>query len=186
MVDCSQIVCNFFCSLQVWWTLLSIYMQTSLRTREALVKLFFNSIQENSQLTSKPTQNEWSWAPHCLAALVPAKCLAVMEATKEESKPPESSTPNGTSVINLLITACMYHTQQISESQNTISHLCIWGTEFVESYILKSPSESKRIIWVWWNGLGEPWRIVPTPQATFFARVQVTRWEGFKMFTVII
>ena len=45
-----------------------------------------------------------------LAALVPARCLDATAATKEESNPPESSTPNGTSVINLFTTACIDHT----------------------------------------------------------------------------
>jgi len=56
--------------------------------------------------TLSPTQNECNFAPHCLAAFVPARYLAVTAATNEESKPPDSKTPNGTSVINLFITAC--------------------------------------------------------------------------------
>lgn len=58
------------------------------------------------KLTSRPTQKEWSCDPHCLAALVPAKWRWVTAATNDESSPPDSRTPNGTSVINLLITAC--------------------------------------------------------------------------------
>lgn len=38
---------------------------------------------------------------------MPAKWRAVIEATKDESRPPDSRTPKGTSVINLLITACI-------------------------------------------------------------------------------
>lgn len=56
---------------------------------------------------SRPTQKEWSCAPHCLPAFVPAKWRPVIEATNDESRPPDSRTPNGTSVISLLITACM-------------------------------------------------------------------------------
>jgi hypothetical protein len=41
-----------------------------------------------------------------LAASVSLRYRDATVATKEESKPPDKSTPNGTSVISLLITAC--------------------------------------------------------------------------------
>lgn len=63
---------------------------------------------ESYLITSRPTQKEWSWAPHCLAAFVPDKWRAVIDATNDESSPPDNKTPKGTSVINLLITACSF------------------------------------------------------------------------------
>jgi len=59
-------------------------------------------------VTSKPTQKEWSCVPHISTALVSAKCLAVTAATNDESRPPDNRTPNGTSVISLLMTACTH------------------------------------------------------------------------------
>ena len=61
--------------------------------------------KKDLEVTSSPTQKEWSCVPHCLAALDPARWRAVTEATSEESSPPLRRTPKGTSVISLLITA---------------------------------------------------------------------------------
>jgi len=60
----------------------------------------------NKKLTFKPIQNVCNLFPHCLATFVSFKCREATDATKEESSPPDKSTPNGTSVISLLITAC--------------------------------------------------------------------------------
>lgn len=45
--------------------------------------------------------------PHWQAASDSAKWREATEATRDESSPPDRSTPKGTSVISLLITACM-------------------------------------------------------------------------------
>jgi len=57
--------------------------------------------------TFRPMQNVCNWDPHCLATLASERCREATAATSEESSPPDRSTPNGTSVINLLITACI-------------------------------------------------------------------------------
>lgn len=62
---------------------------------------------KQEKLTFKPTQNVCNCDPHCLATFVCAKCREATAATSEESSPPDKSTPNGTSVISLLITAFM-------------------------------------------------------------------------------
>jgi hypothetical protein len=64
-----------------------------------------------------------------LAALVSARCLDATAATKEESNPPESSTPNGTSVINLFTTACIDHTYIVLFYHQEIVH----GKESIEA-----------------------------------------------------
>jgi hypothetical protein len=56
-----------------------------------------------------------------------------------------------------------------------------------ESYPLKGLPQNYRIIRGWRNNsLIEPWRIVPSTEFSFFARVQVTRWKNFEMFTFIM
>lgn len=58
------------------------------------------------QITFKPIQKVCNWDPHWQAAADSAKYRDATAATSDESSPPDKSTPNGTSVISLLITAC--------------------------------------------------------------------------------
>ena len=62
----------------------------------------------NKKLTFKPIQKVCSLFPHGLAPFVSSKCREATDATKEESSPPDKSTPNGTSDISLLITDCKF------------------------------------------------------------------------------
>ena len=74
--------------------------------------------------TCNPTQKECSLSPHCFAALVAAKWRVATAATKDESSPPDNSTPNGTSVINLFMTACIIQTDHITNftrKKNTLN-----------------------------------------------------------------
>lgn len=56
-------------------------------------------------------QKEWIRPPHRLAASMVDKCREATAATSDESRPPESKTPKGTSVISLLITAYRKYTK---------------------------------------------------------------------------
>jgi hypothetical protein len=61
-----------------------------------------------------------------LAASVCASCRDATAATKEESKPPDRSTPKGTSVISRFMTACKNMKQTMSRqpksSQKSTQH----------------------------------------------------------------
>lgn len=171
-MNSTQIIWNFFCSLQIWWTLImrkTDQYEIKRSFLSAALKFVINKILK---LTSRPTQKEWSCVPHCLAAFVPAKWRAVIEATNDESRPPERRTPKGTSVISLLITAWTYKIVQRKSAKITKIPACFLNfanknlkpsrTRRIRvSHIFKSMSEHKWIIWGRWNGLREPKRIIP-------------------------
>lgn len=97
----------------------------------------FKSLLKICELTSRPTQKECSWEPHCFAAFVSAKWRAVMEATKDESSPPERRTPKGTSVISLLTTACKISHPTHKLFSRELSILRVVLQSFLSSHIFK-------------------------------------------------
>lgn len=153
-------------------------MRDKIKTKRNSSRLVLNVWSWEFTLTSRPTQKEWSCAPHCLAAFVPAKWRAVIEATNDESRPPDSRTPKGTSVISLLITACIYHNYNMSyKPQEVPVHLLInfhimsdctiiydpSCVTIYRSYIFKCTSYNEWIIWGWWYSFRVPRRIIPSP-----------------------
>jgi hypothetical protein len=89
-----------------------------------------------------------------LAALVPARCRDATAATKEESRPPESSTPKGTSVISLFTTACKW---QVIKKHHTSNANRLWNqlADHVETdlkrmslgaYLLEGCTEDERLV----------------------------------------
>ncbi len=83
----------------------------------------------HNRSTLSPTEKVWSCAPQTLAASVCASCRDATAATKEESKPPDRSTPKGTSVISRFMTACknmkrtMSRQPKSSQKQHNIGSL---------------------------------------------------------------
>ncbi len=133
MVFCFQVVCNFLCSFQIrrslqttttcWVTslqkscfqkflALKYSSSSSSSSSCSFCSSEWTSVPGATSSTLRPTEKVWSWAPQTLAALLFARCRDATAATRDESKPPDRSTPNGTSVISRLTTACRDQSQR--------------------------------------------------------------------------
>ncbi len=131
MVFCFQVVCNFLCSFQIrrslqttttcWVTLLqksclqkllAFKYSSSSSSSCSFCSSEWTGVPGATSSTLRPTEKVWSWAPQTLAALLFARCRDATAATRDESKPPDRSTPNGTSVISRLVTACRDQSQR--------------------------------------------------------------------------
>ena len=78
---------------------------------------FFAAIKSGAE-ASNPIENE------CNSCPVPSNNLEVIEAIKEESNPPESNTPKGTSHINLFSTAWVKLDCKACKSNFSIADSC--------------------------------------------------------------
>lgn len=136
-----------------------------------------------SYQTSKPTQKEWSWFPHCFAPLFPATWRAVTDATREESRPPDSRTPKGTSVISLLRTAW---TEKRNGDRSVLHVEILFETYTILTYVLKRLSENKGVVWSRRDRLREPRRAVPSSEIASFAGVQISGREIFEMLAIVV
>mmetsp|Transcript_5990 Transcript_5990/g.21472 ORF Transcript_5990/g.21472 Transcript_5990/m.21472 type:complete len:221 (+) Transcript_5990:1662-2324(+) len=70
-----------------------------------------------------PMEKVWSFSDQSNELVARSRCFAAIAVTREESRPPESNTPKGTSAISLLSTASM-----------TVSLTCAKSTAAVGTY----------------------------------------------------